>query len=194
MIRTWALFAVLISGALIDVARGGDLVECEPQRVTGDGHYWAYRIIDGRECWYPGRPGKPKNELYWVRGTTSFRAPDGAPARDRDRALRVALPPRGCAAGETGDRRGNAGRMARDRRRPVARVHLLLAGVGGGRPAPTADAQRRRAAGLAAGPATARALPAVVDCQAKTRITGCSCQRCWSSSRAQPSASPQCPR
>ena len=70
MIRTWALFAVLISGALIDVARGGDRVECEPQRVTGDGHYWAYRIIDGRECWYPGRPGKPKNELYWVHGTT----------------------------------------------------------------------------------------------------------------------------
>jgi hypothetical protein len=70
MIRTWALFAVLISGALIDVARGGDRVECEPQRVTGDGHYWAYRIIDGRECWYPGRPGKPKNELYWGRGTT----------------------------------------------------------------------------------------------------------------------------
>jgi len=70
MIRTWALFAVLISGALIDVARGGELVECEPQRVTGDGHYWAYRIIDGRECWYPGRPGKPKNELYWGPGTT----------------------------------------------------------------------------------------------------------------------------
>jgi hypothetical protein len=70
MIRTWALFAVLISGALIDVARGGDRVECELQRVTGDGHYWAYRIIDGRECWYPGRPGKPKNELYWGRATT----------------------------------------------------------------------------------------------------------------------------
>jgi hypothetical protein len=60
-----AFIAVLISGALIDVARGGDLVECEPQRVTGDGRYWAYRIVDGRECWYPGRPGKPKNELFW---------------------------------------------------------------------------------------------------------------------------------
>jgi hypothetical protein len=70
MIRTWALIAVLISGALIDVARGGDLVECEPQRVTGDGRHWAYRIVDGRECWYPGRPGKSRNELFWGRGTT----------------------------------------------------------------------------------------------------------------------------
>ena len=66
-----ALIAVLISGALNDVARGGDLVECEPQRVTGDGRYRAYRIVDGRECWYPGQPGKPKNELFWGRGTTA---------------------------------------------------------------------------------------------------------------------------
>src|SRR5262245_22439603 len=65
-----ALIAVLISGALIDVALGGDRVECEPQRVTGDGRYWAYRIVDGRECWYPGRPGKPKSELFWDRGIT----------------------------------------------------------------------------------------------------------------------------
>jgi hypothetical protein len=65
-----ALIGAVISGALIDLARGDDRVECEPQRVTGDGRHWAYRIIDGRECWYPGRPGKPKNELYWGRGTT----------------------------------------------------------------------------------------------------------------------------
>ena len=51
MIRACALIAVLIAGALIDVARGGDLVECEPQQVTGDGRHWAYRIVDGRECW-----------------------------------------------------------------------------------------------------------------------------------------------
>src|SRR5262245_43927573 len=64
-----ALIALLISCALIDVARGGDLVQCEPQRVTGG--YWAYRIIDGRECWYQGQPGKPKNELFWDRSPTA---------------------------------------------------------------------------------------------------------------------------
>jgi hypothetical protein len=67
VILTWALIAVLISGALIEPARGGDLVECEPQRVTGDGRHWAYRLLDGRACWYPGRPEKPKNELFWER-------------------------------------------------------------------------------------------------------------------------------
>src|SRR5215472_19295901 len=60
-----AFIAVLILSALSDLAHGNDLVECEPQRVTGDGRHWAYRIVDGRECWYPGRPGKPKNELFW---------------------------------------------------------------------------------------------------------------------------------
>src|SRR5215510_11214633 len=68
----WALIAVLISSALSDLARGGDLVECEPQRVTGDGRHWAYRIVDSRECWYPGRPGKPKDELFWGRGATLY--------------------------------------------------------------------------------------------------------------------------
>jgi hypothetical protein len=96
MIRTSALFAVLISGALIDVARSGELVECEPQRVTGDGHYWAYRIIDGRECWYPGRPGKPTNELYWGRGTTpsarqTLDEPETVPSAPPSRL--VAAPP-----------------------------------------------------------------------------------------------------
>jgi hypothetical protein len=66
-----AFIALLILVALSDLARGGDLVECEPQRVTGDGRHWAYRIVDGRECWYPGRPGKPKNELFWERDTAA---------------------------------------------------------------------------------------------------------------------------
>jgi hypothetical protein len=85
MIRACALIAVLISGALIDVARGADRVECEPQRVTGDGRYWAYRIVDGRECWYPGRPGKPKNELFWGRGITpSARQPVDQPEAETE--------------------------------------------------------------------------------------------------------------
>jgi hypothetical protein len=182
-----AFIAVLISSALSDLARGGDLVECEPQRVTGDGRYWAYRVVDGRECWYPGRPGKPKNELVWGRGTT-FSARQTVEQPQAEIETEPSEPPsRLAAAPPEKDHRGNAGGVAPSGRRPVARVHLLLAGV---------DARRRPAAGLAVGLATARALRAVVDCQAKTRITGCSCRRCWPSSRAQPHppALPQWPR
>jgi hypothetical protein len=60
-----AAVAVLVAAILLDHARGGELMDCEPQRVRGDGRHWAYRIIDGRECWYPGERGKPKNELRW---------------------------------------------------------------------------------------------------------------------------------
>jgi hypothetical protein len=73
LIPIWAaLVAVLILGA--PLARGGDLVECEPQRVTADGRHWAYRVIEGRDCWYPGQPGKPKNELIWSNGTIAAEA------------------------------------------------------------------------------------------------------------------------
>ena len=68
MAQTWisiAAVALLVAAILVDHARGGELTDCEPQRVSGDGRHWAYRIIDGRECWYPGERGKPKGELRW---------------------------------------------------------------------------------------------------------------------------------
>src|SRR5262245_19991746 len=27
--------------------------------------WWSWRTIDGRQCWYEGRPGKAKGELFW---------------------------------------------------------------------------------------------------------------------------------
>jgi hypothetical protein len=29
------------------------------------GHWWSYRLIDGRKCWYEGRPGLSKSLLEW---------------------------------------------------------------------------------------------------------------------------------
>ena len=65
--QTWMIStaAVLVAAIPIEHARGGELMDCEPQRVRGDGRHWAYRIIDGRQCWYPGQAGKPKDELRW---------------------------------------------------------------------------------------------------------------------------------
>ena len=67
VVQTWMIStaAVLVAAIPIEHARGGELMDCEPQRVRGDGRHWAYRIIDGRQCWYPGQRGKPKDELRW---------------------------------------------------------------------------------------------------------------------------------
>ena len=29
------------------------------------GHWWSYRLIDGRKCWYEGKPGLSKSLLEW---------------------------------------------------------------------------------------------------------------------------------
>jgi hypothetical protein len=29
------------------------------------GQWWSYRIIDGRKCWYEGKPMLPKSSLHW---------------------------------------------------------------------------------------------------------------------------------
>ena len=67
VVQTWMISsaAVLVAAIPIEHARGGELMDCEPQRVRGDGRHWAYRVIDGRQCWYPGQRGKPKDELRW---------------------------------------------------------------------------------------------------------------------------------
>jgi hypothetical protein len=33
--------------------------------VQPSGAYWSWRLIDGRRCWYVGKPNKPKTQLHW---------------------------------------------------------------------------------------------------------------------------------
>ena len=32
---------------------------------SSNGKWWSYRIIDGRKCWYEGKPGLSKHLLGW---------------------------------------------------------------------------------------------------------------------------------
>lgn len=34
------------------------------------GRWWSYRIIDGRKCWYEGKPMLSKSELEWPKQTS----------------------------------------------------------------------------------------------------------------------------
>jgi hypothetical protein len=40
-------------------------VLCRSEKPSNRAEWWAYRIVDGKQCWYPGRPGMAKNLLRW---------------------------------------------------------------------------------------------------------------------------------
>jgi hypothetical protein len=40
-------------------------VECRSAKPAGAREYWSWRQIDGRQCWYAGRPGRSKDTLHW---------------------------------------------------------------------------------------------------------------------------------
>jgi hypothetical protein len=44
------------------------------------GHWWSYRLIDGRKCWYEGKPGLSKSLLEWS-ARASARPDSTEPAR-----------------------------------------------------------------------------------------------------------------
>lgn len=42
------------------------LIDCTPQYPGRDAPgQWSWRTIDGRKCWYPGKPGLPRERLRW---------------------------------------------------------------------------------------------------------------------------------
>jgi hypothetical protein len=49
---------------------GGPIARAKQQCSTAmpskpQGHWWSYRLIDGRKCWYEGKPGLSKSLLEW---------------------------------------------------------------------------------------------------------------------------------
>jgi len=66
-----------------------------PCHTTKDGDgYWSWREIDGRRCWYLGRPGKPKTELFWqVAARSPTPASTPAPTRQSQISARQSQTP-----------------------------------------------------------------------------------------------------
>lgn len=59
---------VIMSAFVLSVAiSDAQAVECQAGRTGGDS-YWAWRLIDGRKCWYKGAPGMAKSVLHWPLG------------------------------------------------------------------------------------------------------------------------------
>jgi hypothetical protein len=61
-------FVVCIAGVAplaIPSAAISQTKQCSTERPSNARSYWSYRLIDGRKCWYEGKPMMPKSVLYW---------------------------------------------------------------------------------------------------------------------------------
>lgn len=52
--------------------------QCSAERPPNARTYWSYRLIDGRKCWYEGKPMLAKSELHWPtsRSSSAARRPE----------------------------------------------------------------------------------------------------------------------
>jgi hypothetical protein len=55
---------VLVAAALVASTASANTIECQAQK--GAGYPWAWRTIDGKQCWYKGAPGMDKSRLQWA--------------------------------------------------------------------------------------------------------------------------------
>ena len=61
---TIAVFLTALSSSRLSNAEGKQ--PCSASMPTNpQGHWWSYRVIDGRKCWYEGKPGLSKSLLQW---------------------------------------------------------------------------------------------------------------------------------
>jgi hypothetical protein len=49
--------------------------QCSTERPSDARSYWSYRLIDGRKCWYEGKPMLSKSLLHWARSPTAAAKP-----------------------------------------------------------------------------------------------------------------------
>ena len=59
-------------------APAASAIECKAEMPTTRNGYWSWRIIDGKRCWYPGRPGMEKANLQWPKSAPVVARPVAA--------------------------------------------------------------------------------------------------------------------
>ena len=56
--------------------------QCSGEPPAGHHGYWSYRLIDGRKCWYEGKPMLSKSLLHWPARAPPRTIADEEPARE----------------------------------------------------------------------------------------------------------------
>ncbi len=73
-------YLVAVTIALAWSATASSAVECSAELPSARTDFWSWRIIDGKRCWYPGRPGMSKAKLQWPQSARQ-------PVREQGEAL-----------------------------------------------------------------------------------------------------------
>ena len=64
MVRFLPALLLVLLGAI----PAASAVECKAELPPSRSEWWSWRIIDGKRCWYRGRPGTSKANLQWPKG------------------------------------------------------------------------------------------------------------------------------
>ena len=57
--------ALILAAACITSTTPAQAKQCSAERPSNARSYWSYRLIDGRKCWYEGKPMLSKASLHW---------------------------------------------------------------------------------------------------------------------------------
>ena len=79
--------ALLASVSTISTAQA---IDCAAELPAVRSGHWSYRLIDGRKCWYEGKPGLSKSMLEWPPRVSS--AQRSRPHEEVARAMPVESP------------------------------------------------------------------------------------------------------
>jgi hypothetical protein len=63
--------ASVLTVALFFSATPAQAKQCSTERPSNARTYWSYRLIDGRKCWYEGKPMLSKSLLHWPEARTA---------------------------------------------------------------------------------------------------------------------------
>jgi hypothetical protein len=75
---TATAIGLLATIAIIGLATAQAKQQCST--AAGHGGYWSWRQIDGRKCWYEGKPMLSKSLLEWAAPAAAEAEADAAPA------------------------------------------------------------------------------------------------------------------
>jgi hypothetical protein len=64
-------FAGVLAVAFFVSAIPATAKQCSAERPANARTYWSYRLIDGRKCWYEGKPMLSKSLLHWPASRTA---------------------------------------------------------------------------------------------------------------------------